>query len=137
MSAAGRNYKAEAMKPDIFIVFEDEEWPIVAGVFTDLKKAKDFKRLLKSRSINHWAWDKKEGDMSLKTSRSKTKVYTVVGLYRDNNQVYVTFVKAFDIHNAVHKAKTEMSLNGGGGAALAVFSGKRRDLYGEDEIIED
>jgi hypothetical protein len=38
----------------------------------------------------------------------KTKTYTVVGMYRDNHQVYVTFVEAGGVAEAVAMAKGEL-----------------------------
>ena len=62
--------------------------------------------------------------------------YTVVGLYTDNKQVYVTHVNAKDVAAAVDKARREMAKNGGG-AVLSAFEGEHRDVYGGDELIED
>jgi hypothetical protein len=69
------------------------------------------------------------------------KTYTVVGLYRDNKQVWVGTVDAIDAIGAVSKAKREvkeaqkqydLEIN-----VLSVFEGDHKDLYGEDEIMED
>lgn len=89
------------------------------------------------------------------------KDFTVVGLYHDNKQVWVGHVQAETVEEAVVKAKSEVSgdcdtCGGGGGdpvkdicetcngtgkeskiAVLSVFEGEHKDVYGEDELIED
>jgi len=65
------------------------------------------------------------------------KKYTVVGLYNDNHQVWVDFLKAENVESAVRKGHARMTLSGGGGAVLAVFEGEHKDLYGEDELYEE
>jgi hypothetical protein len=71
------------------------------------------------------------------------KTYTVVGLYRDNRQVYVTSVEAKDVEAAVSLAKKEVSGSKDGKKfgheinVLSVFEGEHNDVYGADEIIED
>jgi hypothetical protein len=71
------------------------------------------------------------------------KTYTVIGLYRDNKQVYVTALEAADVPSAVVAAKAEVSGSKDGREfgheinVLSVFEGDHTDLYGEDELIED
>lgn len=62
------------------------------------------------------------------------KTFTVVGLYQDNKQVWVGHVQAAGALGAVSKAKgmVDCPIN-----VLSVFEGEHKDLYGEDEIIED
>ena len=62
------------------------------------------------------------------------KTYTVVGIYKDNKQVFVDFIKAKDMMHAIRAAKdkAESEL-----AVLAVFNGKHMDLYGENELYEE
>jgi len=65
------------------------------------------------------------------------KNYTVVGLYHDNKQVFVGFVKAKDVPAAVKAGRRAMNKGGGGGAVLTVMLGKHKDLYGEDELYDE
>lgn len=89
------------------------------------------------------------------------KVYTVVGLYHDNKQVWVGGETAESVELAVKQAKASVvddcyscggtkaeggsddceECSGTGAvtqiAVLAVFEGEHKDVYGEDEIIED
>lgn len=63
--------------------------------------------------------------------------YTIVGLYRDSKQVWVGYIKAMDVMNAVTEARKQMGACSSCGAVLAVFEGKLEDQYGQDELIED
>lgn len=59
--------------------------------------------------------------------------FTVVGLYQDNHQVYVTSVDAADSSEAAEKARAEASSDI---YVLAVFAGEHEDLHGEDEMMD-
>lgn len=80
---------------------------------------------------------------AIKAKKPKTKEknadFTVVGLYVDNAQTYVGWIRAADIKKAVAKAKKNMakSNSGDGGSVLAVFFGKHKDVYGEDELYSE
>ena len=89
------------------------------------------------------------------------KPYTVVGLYHDNKQVWVGGETAESVEAAVKQAKASVlggcnecagDADSGGDedcstcegtgqvtqiAVLSVFEGEHRDVYGEDELIED
>lgn len=68
----------------------------------------------------------------------KTQDYTVVGLYKDNKQVWVGFINARTPVGAMKGAKAEvMDESGLEIAVLAVFEGEHKDLYGEDELYEE
>lgn len=66
--------------------------------------------------------------------------FTVVGLYRDNKQVYVghhnTDKTGKDaVKQVVKAAKRRMRRNSSDtGAVLSVFRGCQKDIYGENEL---
>lgn len=60
--------------------------------------------------------------------------FTVVGVYEDNNQTYVTSVDAPDAQAAAEAARDEVSSNI---YVLAVFAGDHQDLHGKDEMMDE
>lgn len=60
--------------------------------------------------------------------------FTVVGLYKDNHQVYVTSVHAENARDAAETARDETASDI---YVLAVFAGSHDDLYGEDEMMDE
>lgn len=58
--------------------------------------------------------------------------YTVVGMYRENHQVYVTSIQAPDPRAAAEEARAEADPEI---YVLCVFEGAYEDLYCEDEMM--
>jgi len=63
--------------------------------------------------------------------------FTVVGLYTDNSQVYVSWTRQSTAAAAATWGRKTMLRHGGGGTVLSVFDGWLVDLYGKDDLYHE